>query len=1234
MLSGAEIIRGMDGARVLLDRIDQGDFVVFQRDYPRNFDAYNAIVTRAHKLNKPVLYDIDDLFFNLPAQHPDRISDFFTASLFPVLQAIIEADYVSVSTRPLADYLSRYNNHVFLLPNYLNDQLWPLSPPVRKETKDGKTTIGYMGGHSHRYDFAIISPIIKMLLLRYPDNLSVKFWGMEPPQELMDISGVEWINKENWDYPTFAREFQQFKVDILCAPLISNEFNDSKSPIKYLEYGAVGAAGIYSRVTPYSSVINHGVNGLLASTSDEWIDCFTQLIDSPKLRYQLAKNAHDDICSRWLLSDHVSTWSSAFDEICTNGLIKKKETDWLNVINSINQQVAPFQAKNAQRIYEQQNEINIHENKLGIALEAIENYKAVVNNYEQSINQLKSHISLLTHQLKKDEADLHRIYHSATWKIAGQLNRLQGRMAPAGSQRERVFHKGSSSLKTLYRESNRRLSRKKQESIVENEISVIEQSGFFNRDYYLSQFKSALEPDIDPAEHYYFYGWKEGKDPGPNFSNDYYLKEHIDVQSAEICPLVHYVLFGKKEERKIRNVEDLEKDAALARGSTYHPLVSIIVPNFNHAKFLLQRMESIYRQSYKNIEVILLDDHSRDNSISILKKYAEKYPDITRCEFNEVNSGSPYAQWKKGISLAKGDLIWIAESDDYCDRNFLETLIPYFTDESVLLTYSNTIFVDENGKRHTFAFDNYLSQISQEKWKSSYIETAHNEVNQALGLLNTIPNVSGVLFRRIEGEFPLFRDPDWQKMKVCGDWLFYLNIIRGGRLAFCRKTTNYYRIHKAGISKKLQTRDIYYREHEKIGTAIASLYSVPVKLLRRFQTRLLNFYLTNNETGNPDQFAGWFDIEKVIKCMKIRKPNVLIATYGFAFGGGEIFPLWLANALKDKNVGVTVFNGDYEPRQIGVRKMLYPNIAVINNDKAIKLTSVFNDYGIEIIHTHHASMEYLFANAKLKGQNDVKHVATMHGMYEMMDHFSTDSRMMQISVDHWVYTTDKNLVPFKKNHLYREEKFTRIDNGIRMPGFHALDLSSLGINRNSFVTSLASRALPEKGWRESIQAVGKARQVTNRDIHLLLIGEGPVYTELKTVKVPEYVHLLGYKSNLDDYLAASQLGLIPSYFKGESFPLVMMECFMAGIPVVATRIGEIERMVTVDKDRLGGVLLNLRKGRVNPNDLADAIIKLVMDPGYYQDCKDSVRILKKRFNINNAAQQYISVYRQLLTKGS
>ncbi len=83
------------------------------------------------------------------------------------------------------------------------------------------------------------------------------------------------------------------------------------------------------------------------------------------------------------------------------------------------------------------------------------------------------------------------------------------------------------------------------------------------------------------------------------------------------------------------------------------PLVSIIIPNFNHSRFLRERLESVFNQTFEDFEVILLDDASTDSSVEILEEYA-KDPRVSHLVVNKENSGSPFRQWQRGIELSQG----------------------------------------------------------------------------------------------------------------------------------------------------------------------------------------------------------------------------------------------------------------------------------------------------------------------------------------------------------------------------------------------------------------------------------------------------------------------------------------------------------------------------------------------------------------------------------------------------
>src|SRR5579864_5701533 len=148
------------------------------------------------------------------------------------------------------------------------------------------------------------------------------------------------------------------------------------------------------------------------------------------------------------------------------------------------------------------------------------------------------------------------------------------------------------------------------------------------------------------------------------------------------------------------------------------PAVSVIVPNYNHARFLRRRIDSVLQQTFQDFELILLDDCSTDDSRSILLSYASD-PRV-RIEFNKANSGSTFKQWNKGARLARGKYVWIAESDDYADERLLEKLVARLDeDPSAVFCYCRSWQVSAEGLLSGF-LDSYLADIDPQKWTADF----------------------------------------------------------------------------------------------------------------------------------------------------------------------------------------------------------------------------------------------------------------------------------------------------------------------------------------------------------------------------------------------------------------------------------------------------------------------------------------------------------------------------------
>lgn len=218
------------------------------------------------------------------------------------------------------------------------------------------------------------------------------------------------------------------------------------------------------------------------------------------------------------------------------------------------------------------------------------------------------------------------------------------------------------------------------------------------------------------------------------------------------------------------------------------PKVSVIIPNYNHAKFLEKRFESILNQTFQDFEIIYLDDASTDNSNAIFKNYSIDHR--IKAFFNDKNSGSPFIQWNKGFKEAKGEYVWIAESDDYSDKIFLETMVDILERyPNVGLAYCQSYITDDKDNCISIN-DKWTEDIDIYRWKNTYINNGTDEIKNYLTIKNTIPNASAVLLRR---SVLLSVNGAPENLKYCGDWITWINILCKSDIAFIADPLNYFR---------------------------------------------------------------------------------------------------------------------------------------------------------------------------------------------------------------------------------------------------------------------------------------------------------------------------------------------------------------------------------------------------------------------------------------------------------
>jgi glycosyltransferase involved in cell wall biosynthesis len=256
--------------------------------------------------------------------------------------------------------------------------------------------------------------------------------------------------------------------------------------------------------------------------------------------------------------------------------------------------------------------------------------------------------------------------------------------------------------------------------------------------------------------------------------------------------------------------------------------VTVIIPNYNHERYLQLRIDSVLNQTYRDFEVIILDDCSTDNSKDIIEKYRSNEK-ISAIVYNEKNSGSTFHQWKKGLELAKGEYIWIAESDDFADATLLEVLVkPFSIYPDLVISYCRSYSVDDDSKVKGLTL--WADHLDNVRWTKDYVVTGDIEVKNYLKYRNTIPNASSVVFKKPKEIDRVLKT----NLRFTGDWFFWKNLLKkNGRIYYCHVPLNYFRSHasttRSGASSTTIDKEIIrFREYMQF---------VPGFMLNPFENR-------------------------------------------------------------------------------------------------------------------------------------------------------------------------------------------------------------------------------------------------------------------------------------------------------------------------------------------------------------------------------------------------------------
>ncbi len=314
-------------------------------------------------------------------------------------------------------------------------------------------------------------------------------------------------------------------------------------------------------------------------------------------------------------------------------------------------------------------------------------------------------------------------------------------------------------------------------------LSLIKASGLFDAEWYAEKYMKKSDFKMKPLKHFLKKGFYKGYSPSPDFSCTRYVTAYPLIKAQGRNPLLHYLRHGRFQgyicygENSIGELNDTPTSAA--------PLISIIVTSYNYEKFIRETLDSLLQQTYNNYEIIVVDDGSKDNSVSVIKSYVVKHDKIRLLQHDNGFNKGIIASMKLAIANAKGDYVAFCESDDYWAANHLEKKVEMINKYKNVNIISNNIqlFGDKKCVEQRKEYISTVRKLLRDG--GNKIDLLHNQE------VNFIPTFSSVMIKKevllsLDFESPI---PAWI------DFWLYRQILKDNLLFFVEEKLTFWRQH-------------------------------------------------------------------------------------------------------------------------------------------------------------------------------------------------------------------------------------------------------------------------------------------------------------------------------------------------------------------------------------------------------------------------------------------------------
>lgn len=444
---------------------------------------------------------------------------------------------------------------------------------------------------------------------------------------------------------------------------------------------------------------------------------------------------------------------------------------------------------------------------------------------------------------------------------------------------------------------------------------MAERLGYFNRDWYVSRNLDVDFSAIDPLEHFFSRGWKEYRDPSEYFSVGGYISRYPDVLISGMNPLTHFLVRGRWEGRDTCAAGPFLGGSPSLR-DRFHaffrrgkPFFSVVVASYNYENLVMETLEGLAAQTYRNFEVIVVDDGSTDASRDNIRRFIEEHKsgDVKMAMYThpDCQNRGLAETVRLGVEKSVGEYMAFCESDDVWTPDHLAEIARFIGRYGAAEVIANDVEIFGDPVRVA-----RFNAIKALRYKE--LRHARNRISPGMMReLNYLLTFSSTTVRR-----RIFEGVDWHPVArpAALDWWLWRQLCFSRPIYFVDKVLTRWRMHDSYMFKthnaEDQTRSLAQLQREFILAGDDLLvkqhpFSLAARLMAMHRAEKSAYVMSKGRKARflRDRADGLAKYAAEIS--RNGKARILVCLHLFYEDAWELISMYLGN-LKPYNVDLRI----------------------------------------------------------------------------------------------------------------------------------------------------------------------------------------------------------------------------------------------------------------------------------------------------------------------------------------